>query len=192
MVLLCSRYLEMSHITMREHQSVTSIGPFRVTATGNSEPFWLGNDYLTATFDSDGFLKKIGLPNGNQAEVSLQFVYYGARDDPKSSGAYLFIPDGPAKPVQMNADHHTRMINGSIRSQVVTHMPQGVHQVAIHHSPGVDGLGFHIDNLVDITNQDNDFELAMRLVTNIESGSSFFSDLNGLQACFYDIGLYLI
>lgn len=46
--------------------------------------------------------------------------------------------------------------------------------------PGADGLGIEIENTVDIAKTSN-FELVMRLSTNINSSSEFFTDLNGYQ-----------
>lgn len=45
---------------------------------------------------------------------------------------------------------------------------------------GVDGLSVDITTLVDIRDQTNK-ELAMRLVTNIQSGDVFYTDLNSYQ-----------
>lgn len=45
---------------------------------------------------------------------------------------------------------------------------------------GADGLGLEIENLVDISTTHN-FELVMRLSTNINSTDEFFTDLNGFQ-----------
>lgn len=45
---------------------------------------------------------------------------------------------------------------------------------------GADGLGLQIQNLVDIEKTSN-FELAMRLSTNINSTNEYFTDLNGYQ-----------
>lgn len=46
--------------------------------------------------------------------------------------------------------------------------------------PGVDGLSIDLTTMVDIRDQTNK-ELAMRLVTDIESGDVFYTDLNGFQ-----------
>lgn len=45
---------------------------------------------------------------------------------------------------------------------------------------GVDGLSVDISTMVDIRDQTNK-ELAMRLVTDIQSGDVFYTDLNGFQ-----------
>lgn len=52
-----------------------------------------------------------------------------------------------------------------------------------HHAvvfSGVDGLSIDITTMVDIRDQTNK-ELAMRLVTDIQSGDVFYTDLNGFQ-----------
>ena len=46
--------------------------------------------------------------------------------------------------------------------------------------PGVDGLSVDFTTTVDIRDQTNK-ELAMRLVTDIQSGDVFYTDLNGFQ-----------
>lgn len=45
---------------------------------------------------------------------------------------------------------------------------------------GVDGFSIDITTLVDIRDQTNK-ELAMRLVTDIQTGGVFYTDLNGFQ-----------
>lgn len=44
----------------------------------------------------------------------------------------------------------------------------------------MDGLSIDITTMVDIRDQTNK-ELAMRLVTDIQSGDAFYTDLNGFQ-----------
>lgn len=48
------------------------------------------------------------------------------------------------------------------------------------HPSGIDGLSLDITTLVDIRDQNNK-ELAMRLVTDIQSEDTFYTDLNGFQ-----------
>ena len=45
---------------------------------------------------------------------------------------------------------------------------------------GSDGVALHVENLVNIV-QDYNSEVAMRLVSDVTSGRTFYSDLNGLQ-----------
>lgn len=54
----------------------------------------------------------------------------------------------------------------------------------ILHPSGIDGLSLDITILVDIRDQNNK-ELFMRLVTDIQSEDTFYTDLNGFQVRIY-------
>lgn len=56
--------------------------------------------------------------------------------------------------------------------------------MSIFYPSGIDGLSLDITTLVDIREQNNK-ELAMRLVTDIQSEDKFYTDLNGFQVSFY-------
>lgn len=171
----------MSSVLIKESRSIETVAPFTVKVEKRLDAFTLANANFKANFDPDGLLTSV-VQDGRTTLAAVRFVRYGTRMKGGSSGAYLFLPDGPARMLEPEPDHYVRIIQGSIRSQVVVYMPHIVHQVAIHHSPGADGLGLSIDNLVNIAGQDNT-EFAMRLVTDIDSGQTFYSDLNGLQVC---------
>lgn len=184
--LLEYRNLEVARIVVKESRSLNSVLPFVVDIKEHLEPFSLSNMYLKASFDSNGLLTSLVQEN-RETSVSVQFVHYGTRKGQQAmSGAYLFLPDGPARVLEPEADSHVRTIDGSIRSQVVVHMPFVEHQVTLHRSPGADGVGLDIDNLVNIGGQGN-LEVAMRLVTHLDTGAAFYSDLNGLQVVYDDI-----
>ena len=171
----------MARIVVKESRSMNSVTPFSVDIKAQLEPFTLGNMYLKASFDPNGLLTSIIQENVRETSVAVQFVHYGTRKGQTMSGAYLFLPDGPARVLEPEADSHVRFIDGPIRSQVVVHMPYVEHQVTLHRSP--DGVALEIDNLVNIGGQNN-FEVAMRLVTNLNTDSAFYSDLNGLQVSY--------
>lgn len=63
-----------------------------------------------------------------------------------------------------------------------TEQPSIIYLVAFfsHIFSGVDGFSVDVTTMVDIRDQTNK-ELAMRLVTDIQSGDVFYSDLNGFQ-----------
>lgn len=46
---------------------------------------------------------------------------------------------------------------------------------------GVDPLGIHICNFVDVRSNMDNQELAMRINSEVRSGSKFYTDLNGFQ-----------
>uniref|UniRef100_A0A8D3DLW7 Alpha-mannosidase n=1 Tax=Scophthalmus maximus TaxID=52904 RepID=A0A8D3DLW7_SCOMX len=115
-----------------------------------------------------------------EVKVQMQFVVYGTRPSKDKSGAYLFLPDGKAKPYHQKESPAVRVVEGPLFSEVVAHYQHFQQTVRIHNVPGVDGLSADITTTVDIRDQTNK-ELAMRLVTDIQSGDVFYTDLNGFQ-----------
>lgn len=106
--------------------------------------------------------------------VHLEFLKYGVRKSGQRSGAYLFLPDGPASSMQMGSP--TVLVSkGELESSVTTGLPFGIHESILR-----SGDALEIRNLVDIAGLDNT-EIVMRLSTNIQSESTFYTDLNGLQ-----------
>uniref|UniRef100_A0AAX7TWI8 Alpha-mannosidase n=1 Tax=Astatotilapia calliptera TaxID=8154 RepID=A0AAX7TWI8_ASTCA len=73
-----------------------------------------------------------------------------------------------------------RVVEGPLFSEVVAHYQHFQQTIRIYNVPGVDGLSIDITTMVDIRDQTNK-ELAMRLVTDIQSGEVFYTDLNGFQ-----------
>uniref|UniRef100_A0A673BSA1 Alpha-mannosidase n=1 Tax=Sphaeramia orbicularis TaxID=375764 RepID=A0A673BSA1_9TELE len=113
-------------------------------------------------------------------KVQMQFMVYGTRPSKDKSGAYLFLPDGKAKPYNQKEPPVVRVVEGPLFSEVVAHYQHFQQTIRIHNVPGVDGLSVEITTMVDIRDQTNK-ELAMRLVTDIQSGDVFYTDLNGFQ-----------
>ncbi|XP_012273774.1 alpha-mannosidase 2 [Orussus abietinus] len=136
---------------------------------------------LTATFGKSGLLKALRVSNIT-FPVHLEFVKYGTRGlGQDKSGAYLFLPDKPEPDlIPVNNDKIVHLVTGPILSRVFIEMPHVRHTCSLFNSPGSDGLGLHILNEVDITETRN-FELAMRINTDITSGDQLFTDLNGLN-----------
>lgn len=56
---------------------------------------------------------------------------------------------------------------------------------------GVDGFSVDVATTMDIRDQNNK-ELSMRLVTNIQSGDVFYTDLNGFQVGLHPDSLILL
>uniref|UniRef100_A0AAY4BFB0 mannosyl-oligosaccharide 1,3-1,6-alpha-mannosidase n=1 Tax=Denticeps clupeoides TaxID=299321 RepID=A0AAY4BFB0_9TELE len=114
------------------------------------------------------------------AGVQFQFVTYGTRPSKDKSGAYLFLPDGKAKPYRQKDQPVVRVVEGPLFSEVVAHYQHFEQTVRIHNVPGVDCLSVDITIMVDIRDQANK-ELAMRVITDIQSEDTFYTDLNGFQ-----------
>ncbi|KAL0155856.1 hypothetical protein M9458_050119, partial [Cirrhinus mrigala] len=115
-----------------------------------------------------------------EVRVQIQFLTYGTRPSKDKSGAYLFLPDGNAKPYSQREAPIVRVVEGPLFAEVVAHYQHFQQTVRIHNVPGVDGLSLDITIMVDIRDQNNK-ELAMRLVTDIQSGDTFYTDLNSFQ-----------
>uniref|UniRef100_A0A4W6EHL7 Alpha-mannosidase n=1 Tax=Lates calcarifer TaxID=8187 RepID=A0A4W6EHL7_LATCA len=110
-----------------------------------------------------------------EVKVQMQFVVYGTRPSKDKSGAYLFLPDGKAKVFSQLL--YLRCLLTSQKALIEsplcnkhTKLQNGI----------MDGLSIDITTMVDIRDQTNK-ELAMRLVTDIQSGDVFYTDLNGFQ-----------
>lgn len=140
--------------------------------------FTLHNSRVTASFNNFGLLKalKAGV---NTIPVHLDFAKYGVKHIQETSGAYLFMPDGDALPIKID-NVIVNVVEGPIVSFVILQLPYVHHTVRLYNTPGADSLGLEIENVVDITKVIN-FEIAMRLSTNINSTDKFFTDDNGFQ-----------
>lgn len=136
---------------------------------------------LSASFGKLGLLKALRVDN-TTFPVHLEFVKYGTRGSGKDkSGAYLFLPDKPEPdPVFMDNKYIVHLVTGPIVSKVFVELAHVRHTCILYNSPGSDGLGLHILNEVDIVETQN-YELAMRVSTDIASGDEFYTDLNGLN-----------
>ncbi|CAG0902213.1 unnamed protein product [Darwinula stevensoni] len=118
---------------------------------------------------------------GLDVDVKIEFVHYGtSATADRNSGAYLFLPQGPARPVVIDEGTPVTVVRGPHMSSVTVTARDFQHTVTLKTSPGLDGLGLEINNLVDIK-LNMDYELAMRISSNIKSGNTFYTDLNGFQ-----------
>uniref|UniRef100_A0A915PNV7 Alpha-mannosidase n=1 Tax=Setaria digitata TaxID=48799 RepID=A0A915PNV7_9BILA len=152
--------------------------------------FIFDNGLISVAFDPrTGHLASVSLKKKkneiNNIPVSASFVWYGARmkspvplkgtDDPP--GAYLFLPDGPAKP--LNFKRSFIAIQGAVMQKVLVANDGNMtftHTIKIPHlstSIEIENT-FHLDNVQNV-------ELAMRLEAGIDNGDEFFTDLNGYQ-----------
>ncbi|VDM92119.1 unnamed protein product [Onchocerca ochengi] len=148
--------------------------------------FIFDNGLISAAFNpKTGHLASISLKQEKNISVNISFVWYGARmksplplkgtDNP--SGAYLFLPNGPAKPVELRQSFIA--FEGIVMKKVLI-ANDGImpftHIIKIPLlSPSIE-----IENTVNLNDVKN-VELAMRIETGIDNGDEFFTDLNGYQ-----------
>ncbi|KAL4122621.1 hypothetical protein QTP88_014914 [Uroleucon formosanum] len=148
--------------------------------TDDVEEFSIENKKIVASFGRNGMLQNITLKSsGKQYPVSLKFVQYNVAHGPDMSGAYLFMPSGDAVDAHVMEHNPTiYVIKGHILSQVVIQYSNVKHSVLLRHTK--DDSFVEIQNLVDIRQQMN-YELSMRVTTEVNNDNIFYTDLNGFQ-----------
>ncbi|KAJ7393930.1 hypothetical protein OS493_003599 [Desmophyllum pertusum] len=143
----------------------------------------LENDHLKVEFDSlRGLLKSIThKKDGAVTQVAIDFVSYGTKASGDRSGAYLFMPNGPAEAHGIGEQPSVYVSRGKLMQEVRVALPNVLHVVRIYSVSGPEGRTLDIQNKVDIRNQINR-ELVMRIKSNVQnSGREFYTDLNGFQ-----------
>ncbi|XP_043980945.1 alpha-mannosidase 2x [Gambusia affinis] len=163
--------------------SARALDPLPVRSQpADPQTFYISTQSLTLGFSgTTGLLESVKRKDDPQeVKIQMQFMTYGTRPSKDKSGAYLFLPDGKPKPYNQKEPPAVRVVEGPLFSEVVAQYQHFQQTVRIHNVPGVDGLSVDITILVDIRDQTNK-ELSMRLVTNIQNGDVFYTDLNGYQ-----------
>uniref|UniRef100_A0A668AME5 mannosyl-oligosaccharide 1,3-1,6-alpha-mannosidase n=1 Tax=Myripristis murdjan TaxID=586833 RepID=A0A668AME5_9TELE len=178
-----TRYLVLFNPVEQERLCVVTVlvNTVRVrvlTEDGQTLPVQLSAQWSSSSQMSAEVIRRKDDPQ--EVKVQMQFVTYGTRPSKDKSGAYLFLPDGKAKPYNQKEPPVVRVVEGPLFSEVVAHYQHFQQTIRIHNVPGVDGLSVDITTMVDIRDQTNK-ELAMRLVTDIQNGDVFYTDLNGFQ-----------
>ena len=87
---------------------------FPVTVNPKMSTIILETVSMTAEFDGPSGLLQLLVANGVKLPVSLDFVMYGTMNVKEKSGAYLFIPDGPASSIVTNLQHFVRIVTGNL------------------------------------------------------------------------------
>ncbi len=130
----------MNHAQIRVHNSAKhpfQVSPFsEVQVYETGEDFQLRNGYVKASFDRDGMLQSVTTTDDDiTTQTKLDFVRYGTRQRGDKSGAYLFLPDGPAKRLKVERPL-VRIVEGKILSYVEVFLPFAKHTVMLKTSPG--------------------------------------------------------
>ncbi|XP_031563899.1 alpha-mannosidase 2x-like isoform X2 [Actinia tenebrosa] len=153
---------------------------FQTKASG-SETISIENEDIMAEFDSSsGFLKSItDKADKSRTDINIEFVTYGTKGYGDKSGAYLFLPDGPAKPHSPLEEVTVYVTKGKVMQEVRVAFPNVLHVVRIYSVDGPESKMLDIQNTVDIRSASNK-EFVMRVTSNIKNPNrEFFTDLNG-------------
>uniref|UniRef100_A0A8W8HKJ2 Glycosyl hydrolase family 38 C-terminal domain-containing protein n=1 Tax=Magallana gigas TaxID=29159 RepID=A0A8W8HKJ2_MAGGI len=171
----------LATVTYYHGDGPSSQSKFSVEKKESSE-FSIDNSFLEAKFSgATGLLQSVTVKSTGETHRSeVSFHTYGARGGKERSGAYLFLPDGKAKPLSVG--HPViRVVGGPVVSEVSVFINHVQHVVRLYNSPGVDGKTVDMFNLVDIQNEVN-LELAVKISTDVQNSErEFFTDLSGFQ-----------
>ena len=144
-----------------------------------------GSEFSAYFSTKTGFLKKLS-SGAKQFKTSVKFIKYGTTSAREKSGAYLFLPDGPAS--DLNTKDLIQWIRvesqGKLRNRVCVNATLLLHCVEFY--PSINSKKnfkyplMNVWNLVDLRHSHN-FELAMHLQTDVKNEDILHSDLNGFQ-----------
>ncbi|KAH1168934.1 alpha-mannosidase 2 isoform X2 [Mauremys mutica] len=156
---------------------------FKIKEMQNSaDDITLENSYMKLWFSGiSGLLKKINTKeDGKNHQIKVELAWYGTTSNRDKSGAYLFLPDGEAKPYVFTDPPTIRVTHGRIFSEVTCFFHHLTHTVRLYKVQGLEGESLELSNIVDIRGEYNR-EIAMRISSDVNSQNRFYTDLNGYQ-----------
>ncbi|CAG7834650.1 unnamed protein product [Allacma fusca] len=134
----------------------------------------IGNKNLSLTFGPDGVLKFVTM---NDVLIPLKFSFLAYST--KSSGLYLFLPTGEAKPVELKSPRII-VVEGKLQSYVQIVYEHIIHRFILTPDLGIGSNSIEVENIIDIREKQN-YELIMRVSTEIQNEDIFYTDSNGYQ-----------
>lgn len=171
------------YMSGRNNMQVKPDRIFKIKGMQNSvDNIILENSYMKLWFSGmSGLMEKINTKeDGKNRQMKVEFAWYGTTSNRDKSGAYLFLPDGDAKPYIFTDPPTIRVTHGRIFSEVVCFFPHVTHTMRLYKVQGLEGQSLEVSNVVDIRGEYNR-ELAMRISSDINSQNRFYTDLNGYQ-----------
>ena len=172
--------LTFSKLFFHNHDRLDG-GDFEMAPISQSEVTFK-NSYITTTFSrNQGTLS--GIQSADlKTKVQVEFLTYtsnfNSRDD--RSGAYLFIPNGPAKLFSDMNNPKVFVIRGELISRFCASYKFLTHCTSVLHTRSIEAMSVQFENYINL-DVDND-EVVMRIKSSVFSKESnyFFTDLNGL------------
>ena len=97
------------------------------------------------------------------------------------SGAYIFMPSGPADSLRRDVSH-VLVVRGALVSSVESRSTVATQRATLYNVTGPLSEAVHVENWVNLGDADNT-ELALRLHTDVEQTDEprFYTDNNGFQ-----------
>lgn len=171
------------YINGRNDVKVTPDKVFKIQEIQNlMTDITIENYYLKLWFSGiSGLMEKMKIKEDDTVyQMKVDFVWYGTTSNKDKSGAYLFLPDGEAKPYIFTTPPIIRVAHGSIFSEVTCFFHHVAHTVRLYNVQGLEGQSLEIANTLDIRGEYNR-EIGMRITSSIYSQNRFYTDLNGYQ-----------
>ncbi|KAG7298084.1 hypothetical protein JYU34_018854 [Plutella xylostella] len=145
-----------------------------------------GNSTRVVT-DANGLIRAIVTRDGKVTPVHMEFVHYGSqKGQDNNSGAYLFLPDGPARAVKASPYPEAVLISGPVKATlsvayVAEHVATITPAITVYNNPSLPHAEVEITNTFLLDPAADNLELAMRFSTVIANGDEFFTDSNAMQ-----------
>uniref|UniRef100_A0A5G2QCV7 mannosyl-oligosaccharide 1,3-1,6-alpha-mannosidase n=1 Tax=Sus scrofa TaxID=9823 RepID=A0A5G2QCV7_PIG len=161
--------------------NVANKGIFNMNIKSAQEDITLENSFIKLRFGQFGLMEEmINKEDGKSHVVKVQFSWYGTTNKKDKSGAYLFLPDGEARPYVYTTPPFVIVQHGRFYSDVTCFFEHVTHRVRLYNVHGIEGQSVEVSNVVDIRKERN-HEIAMRISSSINSQNRFYTDLNGYQ-----------
>uniref|UniRef100_A0A4W2DJE4 Alpha-mannosidase n=1 Tax=Bos indicus x Bos taurus TaxID=30522 RepID=A0A4W2DJE4_BOBOX len=101
------------------------------------EAITLENSFIRLRFGQSGLMEEmLNKGDGKSLEVTVQFSWYGTTSKRDKSGAYLFLPDGEAKPYVYTTPPFVRVQRGRFYSDVTCFFEHVTHRVRLYNIHG--------------------------------------------------------
>ncbi|VVC94817.1 unnamed protein product [Leptidea sinapis] len=144
--------IDLLNVFMVEQQTARLSEDFTVQAVNGTK----------LLINKHGLLKAITSADGRTTPVHMDFVH-----PDNNSGAYLFIPDGPAQPYNLDAYPEIVVTEGPFKATVCVGLigPKAAEillAITVHNNPSLPQSEVEISSTVLIDPQVDDLELAMR------------------------------
>jgi len=136
------------------------------------------NGCMKAVFSlKTGLLKRLHMKEMNHSVLSgLQFLFYSGH----RSGAYIFAPAGPAEEYGEKEKISLKVFSGPLFTEVRLVRSFVTHWARIVHCDCLLAAAIELNTIVDLTAID-DKELILRLTSDVQSGTTFYTDQNGFN-----------
>jgi alpha-mannosidase II len=129
----------LASVSLANHQGQHALhsaeGFEQLGSLSEGEDISVASQQLSAVFSSHGLLQSV-TTQGLTVPTKLEFITYGTREGRERSGAYLFLPDGPAKVVATRQAPLVRFIRGPVATQVEVQLPFVMHTATIYNCSG--------------------------------------------------------